>query len=75
MVRGQRRALIELRGNMPRVPVYDLVSHPRDTTISCWRRRACRLDSRRHSSLHPRRPQVAAEPAHLLRAATAEQGG
>ena len=64
---------IELRGNMPRVPVYDLVVHPRenDLVLATHGRGVWILDD--ISPLQQLTPQVLAEPAHLFAPRPAEQ--
>ena len=64
---------IELRANMPRVPVYDLVIHPRDNdlVLATHGRGVWILDD--ISSLQQLTPQVLAEPAHLFAPRPAEQ--
>jgi hypothetical protein len=64
---------IELRANMPRVPVYDLVIHPRDNdlVLATHGRGVWILDD--VSALQQLTPQILAEPAHLFAPRAAEQ--
>ncbi len=64
---------IEFRSNMPRVPVYDLVIHPRDNdlVLATHGRGVWILDD--ISSLQQLTPQVLAEPAHLFAPRAAEE--
>jgi photosystem II stability/assembly factor-like uncharacterized protein len=63
----------DFRANMPRVPVYDLVVHPRDNdlVLATHGRGVWILDD--ISSLQQLTPAVLTEPAHLFAPRTAEQ--